>query len=143
VLIEGDNLPYTLAACCTPHFPKPLLGYVTRGKGVTVHALGCRNVPEESQRYVTCRWEMTLDAQEHLACRLELRAADRIGLVSDIATTVAAQRFNIAGMSTLPVAGKGETVLNFGVEVPDLFALANLIRKLERISGVVSVHRIG
>src|SRR5207245_9622273 len=43
VLVEGEQLPYTLAPCCQPVFPQPLVGYVTRGSGVSVPAPGCRN----------------------------------------------------------------------------------------------------
>lgn len=145
VSIEGEQLPYALAPCCKPVFPQPLLGYVTRGKGVTVHALGCRNVPVDVERYATCRWETMVEAPERLLCRLELVAANRLGLILDVSSVIAAQRFNIAGMSTSHIGPKtgepGETLLKIGIEVPDLFALAGLMRKLERLPGVTEVRR--
>ncbi|HSX01247.1 MAG TPA: RelA/SpoT family protein, partial [Candidatus Saccharimonas sp.] len=55
VLIEQQELAYTLAPCCKPFFPQPIVGYVTRGAGVTVHAMGCKNLPSDAERYVACR----------------------------------------------------------------------------------------
>jgi guanosine-3',5'-bis(diphosphate) 3'-pyrophosphohydrolase len=141
VMIEGEELHYTLAPCCNPVFPQPVMGYVTRGKGVTVHVLGCRNLPNDVDRYVTCRWETTTEVREKIVCRLEVRAVNRIGLLSDLTGEVAAKRLNLAGISSKPSLGSGETVVNFGVEVPDLFVLSRLIRRLERLGGVQSVHR--
>jgi (p)ppGpp synthase/HD superfamily hydrolase len=143
ILVEGEKLHYTLASCCNPVFPLPLLGYVTRGKGVTVHALGCRNVPTDIERYATCRWETTKDSPELLVCWLELRVVNRIGLISDVTGVIAAARFNIGDMSTEGIAGTSESVDRLRVEVPDLFALANLIRQLQPIPGVVWVRRSG
>jgi guanosine-3',5'-bis(diphosphate) 3'-pyrophosphohydrolase len=141
VMVEGEQLPYTLAACCNPVFPQPLLGYVTRGKGVTVHALGCRNVPTDVERYATCRWETTEDGPAKLVCHLEVRAANRIGLVSDVTGAIAAARLNISGITT-ETESDPETTVNFAIEVPDLFVLARLIRKLEQLPGVLQVHRV-
>jgi (p)ppGpp synthase/HD superfamily hydrolase len=141
-------LPYILAPCCNPIFPQPLLGYVTRGKGVTVHALGCRNVPSDVERYVTCRWETLLESPERFVTRVAVRAVNRIGLILDITSVLAALRLNIAGMATKHLGAlddetDAETMVTFGVEVPDLFALAHALRKLERLPGVIEVQRVG
>lgn len=144
VLIQGEQLPYLLAPCCNPVFPQPLLGYVTRGKGVTVHALGCRNVPSDTERYATCRWETRQDAAERFVFQLGVRAVNRIGLILDITRVVAALKLNIAGLATkhLGDEAEAETMVTFGLEVPDLFALAGAIRKLERLPGVIEVQRV-
>jgi (p)ppGpp synthase/HD superfamily hydrolase len=148
VLTEGEQLPYILAPCCNPVFPQPLLGYVTRGKGVTVHALGCRNVPSDVERYVTCRWETMVESAERFLTRVSLRAVNRMGLILDITSVLAALRLNIAGMTTAHMGSEddhepGETMVTFGIEVPDLFVLAQAIRKLERLPGVIEVQRVG
>ncbi len=142
ILVEGKQLPYTLAACCVPIFPQPLIGYVTRGKGITVHALGCRNLPTDTERYTTCRWETEVEAPELLVCRLELMAGNRIGLISDITGAVAAVRLNIGGITSSSGLESGPSRVEFTVEVPDLFILASLVSKLERIKGVISVKRV-
>ena len=142
VLVEGDELPYTLASCCQPRFPQPLLGYVTRGKGVTVHVLGCKNVPHDVDRYITCRWETARGGDERVVCQLEIRSIDRVGLITEIASLIAQANFQIDGLSARTIPHTAETLQTLSVEVPDLFALDSLLRKLERIPGVVWVRRV-
>lgn len=141
VIFAGDQLPYTLAPCCRPVFPQPLVGYVTRGAGVTVHALGCRNLPNDAERYIQCRWETLVD-EDRLVCNLEVTAINRIGLLSDVTGAVAAKRLNIDGLSTEPTAGSKETCVRFVVEVPDLFMLADVMRRLEELPAVKTVRRV-
>jgi GTP diphosphokinase / guanosine-3',5'-bis(diphosphate) 3'-diphosphatase len=142
VLIEGERLHYTLAACCEPVFPQPLIGYITRGRGVTVHALGCRNVPNDTERYVKCRWETKEDEAERLLCTVEIRGANRLGIVSDITGVIARQKLFIDGIATFGDEKTGKS-LRMEIEVPDLFMLASVIRKIERIPGVLDVRRVG
>lgn len=141
VMVEGEQLPYTLAACCKPAFPQPLLGYVTRGKGITVHALGCRNIPRDTERYATCRWETTSEDQEFMQCGIELTGANRIGLIADVTGTIASRNINLGDMKTAR-RPDGQTRLTFEIEVKDLFLLAEIIKQLERIREVTSVKRV-
>lgn len=141
ILIEGEQLPHTLAMCCQPVYPHPLLGYVTRGKGVTVHALGCRNIPTEVERYTTCRWETGEDA-ELLLCRLKVVAGNRIGLISDITGEVAREQLNIRTIASQNDPDTKQSHVEFVVEVTDLFVLAKLRQRLERLPGVEQVRRI-
>jgi guanosine-3',5'-bis(diphosphate) 3'-pyrophosphohydrolase len=142
VLTLGDDLPYTLAPCCNPVFPQPLLGYVTRGKGITVHALGCRNIPMDVERYTTCRWETSAEAPARLLCRVEVRALNRIGLISEVTGVIAAQRLHIAGMATRRPEEPEQTIVSFGLEVADLFVLSGVMHRLERLPGVLEVTRV-
>jgi (p)ppGpp synthase/HD superfamily hydrolase len=73
---------------------------------------------------------------------------NRMGLILDITSVLAALRLNIAGMTTAHMGSEddhepGETMVTFGIEVPDLFVLAQAIRKLERLPGVIEVQRVG
>ncbi len=142
VLIQGEKLPYNLAPCCQPVFPQPLVGYVTRGAGVTVHALGCRNLPDDIERYAACRWETLAEAPERLSCRLELEAINRVGLLSDITGAIAERHLNIGGLSSSPGTSDTNATIQFSVEVPDLFVLADAMKRLEQVKGVLSVKRI-
>lgn len=135
------DLPYVLAPCCQPVFPQPIIGYITRGSGVTIHTLSCRNLPVESNRYVTCKWETKAEAPERLVCRLELVAFNRIGLLSDIAGSVSKRNYNIGSVNTKDI-DETHSQIEFIIEVPDLFALADTIKQLERLPGIVSVKRV-
>ncbi|HVQ43417.1 MAG TPA: bifunctional (p)ppGpp synthetase/guanosine-3',5'-bis(diphosphate) 3'-pyrophosphohydrolase [Candidatus Saccharimonadia bacterium] len=142
ILVAGGEFPHSLALCCSPVYPQPLLGYVTRGKGVTVHALGCRNTPQDMERYTPCRWE-TDDDTEVLSVQLEITAGNRIGLFSDVTGVVAREKLNIGGsMVSDQDEATGMKVLKLTVEVPDLFVLSRLRRELGRLSGVERVRRI-
>jgi guanosine-3',5'-bis(diphosphate) 3'-pyrophosphohydrolase len=141
ILIEGEKLPHTLALCCNPVYPQPLLGYVTRGKGITVHALECRNIPTDVERYMACRWETGEDA-DLMLCRLEVISGNRIGLISDITGEVARENLNIRNIISDNDAVTQLSHIKFVVEVPDLFALSKLRHRLARIPGVERVRRV-
>lgn len=143
VMFDGGTkqLPYALAPCCQPVFPQPIIGYVTRGSGVTVHAFTCRNMPVDSERYVTCNWETHAEIPERLVCRLQLVAFNRIGLLSDVTGTVSKRNYNIGSVNTHDL-DENRSQVEFVIEVPDLFALADIIKRLDRLPGIESVKRI-
>ena len=142
VVVENSDLPYTLAPCCNPRFPAVLIGYVTRGKGITVHALGCRNVPADYERYVNCRWETADSGQEMLVCQVLVKSVNRFGLLSDITGMVAQQSLNMANIHSQVNEARESTTIEFSVEVPDFFVLAKLLRNLGHVPGVSRVSRI-
>ncbi len=143
VLVEGgEPLPYTLAPCCQPVFPQPVVGYITRGSGVTVHALGCSNLPNDVERFVGCRWETLAEVPERLLCRLELVAVNRVGLISDITGTIAKRYLNIGHIKSEPTDSPDQACVSFVIEVPDLFVLADVMRHLEQLPGIFSVKRV-
>jgi len=141
VLIQNDKLPYTLAPCCVPAYPERIIGYVTRGKGVTVHRRNCRNLPTESDRLITCRWELDKNVTEHIVCELELIGLNRVGLLRDVTSSLAKRGVNISGMSSSQY-DSDESAIRFKVEVADLYELALVIRMLERIPGVRAVNNV-
>lgn len=141
VVFAGGHLPYTLAPCCQPSYPHRVVGYVTRGSGVTVHRRKCVNLPEETNRYVACHWQEVADSQPLLQCRLGVVAVDRVGLLQDITTAVAKEDVSISGMQSSDNQNQ-EAEINFGVQVADLHALSLLMQRLRRLNGVTRVYRI-
>jgi GTP pyrophosphokinase len=142
ILVEGTDLPHTLAPCCNPVFPQPIVGYVTRGKGVTIHRLSCSNLPLESERYTTARWETSREEIERLVCRVELVAANRVGLLSDVTGLISRQGLNIGSIKSHNDATDAESKISFFLEVPDLFVLAGIMSRLGRLRGVTDVRRV-
>lgn len=141
VRVEGsaEPLPYLLAPCCQPSYPATIVGYITRGSGVTVHRRKCRNLPEEPDRLVKCHWEV--DGEERLRCRVMVTAANRIGMLSDLTSTISGLGINISGMSSSG-GEDGNTHFEMYLEVPELFMLADVIKQLERLPGVKEVRRL-
>ena len=142
VLIEKSDLPYTLAPCCQPVFPQAVVGYVTRGKGVTVHRLNCSNLPLDSERYASARWETLADDAVRLVCRLQLDAVNRVGLLSDITGLISRRGLNIGSIKSENKPQELESLVSFVLEVPDLFVLSEVMRGLSRLRGVSGVRRV-
>ena len=143
VLVENSDLPYTLAPCCQPVFPQPIVGYVTRGKGVTIHRLSCTNLPTDSERYTVARWETLERDVERLVCRLQLLAANRVGLLSDITGYISRRGLNIGSIRSRQLPdNEAESTVSFILEVPDLYVLADVMHGLGRLRGVTAVARV-
>ena len=141
VLVQDAKLPYSLAPCCVPNYPELIIGYVTRGKGVTVHRQGCHNLPTDSDRLVACQWELDKSVKQHILCELELIGLNRVGLLRDVTSSLAKRGLNISGMTSNEY-NNDESAIRFKVEVSDLYELALVLRMLERISGVRVVNSL-
>ncbi len=141
VLVESTRLPYTLAPCCSPVFPQPLIGYVTRGKGVTVHREGCHNIPSDVDRLAACTWELESQDGGNIICQVEVTALNRVGLLRDITSSVAKQGLSIVGLESENI-DEDEALVRFKVEVADLHELASLMRQLQKEPGIRHVANL-
>ena len=141
VLVEATRLPYTLAPCCNPVFPQSLIGYVTRGKGVTVHREGCRNLPSDVNRFASCQWELESEDGSSIVCELEVVALNRVGLLRDITSSVAKHGLSIVGLES-ENTDEDESVVRFKVEVTDLHELAALMHQLQKEPGIRHVANL-
>lgn len=139
VIFSGQKLPYAIAPCCRPIFPENIIGYVTRGKGITIHNVGCMNLPNEPDRLTSCSWELNEEPIPLIKSTIEIIAVNRVGLLSDITA-----KFANLGLSISEVLSKNtnskESSINLTVEVTDLHELATAIRGLKLISSVISVN---
>ncbi|HEU4759807.1 MAG TPA: bifunctional (p)ppGpp synthetase/guanosine-3',5'-bis(diphosphate) 3'-pyrophosphohydrolase [Dehalococcoidia bacterium] len=138
VLGTGDLLT-RLARCCNPVPGDPIVGYVTRGEGVSVHRRNCRNITheDERERLVDVEW----GRRGHLypvAVRIE--AWDRVGLLRDVSTMVAEERVNMVGVHTQEQED-GLITIFVTLETAGIEQLTRLLSKLEGVRGVLSVGR--
>jgi len=138
VLGTGDLLS-RLARCCNPVPGDDIIGYVTRGEGVTVHRTDCPNMLNqgERERLVDVEW----GRRGHfypVAVRIE--AWDRVGLLRDITTMVAEERVNMVGVHTQE-HDDGRIGISVTLETTGIEQLTRLLTKLEAVRGVVSVGR--
>ena len=140
VVCEGESLPYSLAVCCNPIYPQKIIGYVTRGSGVTVHRKECSNLPNDSERYITSSWETKLEGDSRLLCNLRIESINRVGLLRDVTGIVSDSGFNIGNVRSED-DGEDHSVIQFFVEVPDLFSLPPLLNRIKQLPGIVdAVH---
>jgi GTP pyrophosphokinase len=139
----GD-LPISLARCCAPVRPQPIAGYVTLGRGVTVHRKDCaglkRMLATHPERALPANWSAHDGA---LPVQIAIEAWDRRGLVRDLTEILAAAHLNIDSMQTVtdPVAGIASVSVRTGVQ--SLGELDQVLAKLKRVSGVTKARRTG
>ena len=129
--------------CCAPVPGDDIIGFITKGYGVSVHRRDCPNAknacdPEQRGRWVQVRWAELPEAT--FATELALEADDRDGLMLDIATVMTAARLRITAMTAKP-AGGGTTFVSLNFPVHDLKELETVRGRLRGISGVKDVHR--
>jgi GTP pyrophosphokinase len=141
VLVRGEKgILTTVATCCQPVPGDAIVGYTTRGKGVTVHRADCINAvnAQDSARVVPVDWES--DATHLYPVAIKIEAWDRQGLMRDIATVVAENRVNMSALE-VHVYDDKTAVVSATVEIDSLAQLSRLMEKLEGVKDVHTVAR--
>jgi GTP pyrophosphokinase len=135
----GDVL-VRFGKCCHPIPGDPILGYVTRGKGVTVHLRSCPTVLNERDvnRLIEVEWEGGMQQTYPIAIRIE--AYDRTGLLSDISNVVAENKVNILAASVTTNPDHTATVVAT-LQVASVAQLAKVLSRLEGLKDVYTVQR--
>jgi GTP pyrophosphokinase len=144
VEIEGvGDLPITLARCCAPLRPQPITGYVTLGRGVTVHRSDCASLQRMSavkpDRVLQVEWTATDSGT--LDVELAVSAYDRRGLLRDLTDVVAAERLSIDAVTSHTDHEAGTAHFALTVAVSDLEQLARLLRRLAAVPNVIEARR--
>ena len=141
VRIQGmDNLMVRYSRCCQPVPGDPVIGYITRGRGVSIHRQDCPNVlalSRDPERRIEIEW--AAEKGDRFFVKLYMRGSDRRGLLSDVAKAITNTGTDIshADMRTTEVGMHGE----FVVEVRDLAHLEKVRRSIGRVKGVLDVER--
>ena len=145
VVVEGiDNCPIKFAKCCSPLPGDEIIGFVTRGFGVSIHKKDCKNVhesmrhPENTDRWVRAYWDSA--AKEQYSATLELTCMDRDNLVSDIALALSDMRVPIYSL-TARAAEQGRAHMSMTIGIMNTEHLNNVVAKLKKVKDVVSVLR--
>jgi GTP pyrophosphokinase len=141
VLVRGEKGILTkIATCCQPVPGDSIVGYITRGKGVTVHRTDCINAvnAQDMARMVPVDWES--DATHLYPVAIKIEAWDRQGLMRDIATVVAENRVNMSALE-VHVYDDKTAVVSATVEIDSLAQLSRLMEKLEGVKDVHTVAR--
>jgi len=145
VLVVGvDSLMTQLAKCCKPAPPDAICGFVTRGKGVSVHRTDCSNLREmvakNGERVIEVEWGQPQSAGASVyPVDVAVEAADRQGLLRDISEVFAKEKMNVIGVQTQSM--KGTAWMTFTVEVSDSGRLAKVLGIVAELNGVRSARR--
>ena len=146
IIVEGlGNCLVKFAKCCTPVPGDPVVGFITRGYGVSVHRADCPNAdpdrrkPEEASRWVRVAWVSS--PLPNYKTSLELSSKDRDGLTIDVAMALSAAKVKVTALSARSQPD-GHATVHIEVEVKDKDELAGVINKLNNIQGVYHVARV-
>ena len=145
IIVEGlDNCMVKFSKCCTPVPGDPVVGFITRGYGVSVHRKDCPNAdpairkPEEMGRWVEVAW--VTSEQEFYQTSLEISAKDRDGLTLDVAMALSTLKVKVNTLSAR-AQPDGYATIYLGLSVKDKKELTGVVNKLSQIQGVFLVKR--
>jgi guanosine-3',5'-bis(diphosphate) 3'-pyrophosphohydrolase len=137
----ADGLLIYRAKCCNPINGEPIVGYITRGKGVSVHARSCPNVVNlmyDPERRVSVEWEHATDHSYEV--RVSVEVEDRPGLLAAITTVLAGMNTDIRNAEARTFDGRTAAV-ELTVRVQDLKHLERIVKAIRGLSGVMKVER--
>lgn len=143
ILVPGGitGLAVTLGHCCTPIPGDDIVGYITKGKGITVHRRNCPNIAREAKRLIDLTWKDDLGLS-HYPVDIQVFANDRPNLAADILQTIAAKNVLVSDMNVHLVSETMNDVINLTIHVPSAKILSDLFADLLGLKGVYSVSRV-
>ena len=144
VVIDGvSNLLTTIAGCCKPVPGDSIMGYVSVGRGITVHRSDCRELKRMRQadpdRLVEVSWSSIED--KFYPVEIFIRAYDRQGLLRDVSGVLANNHVNVTAVNTHSDRSDNTATMTITVEISGLSALGNLLGKINQLPTVVEVKR--
>ena len=138
----GDLLS-TFARCCRPVPPEQIAGYITQGRGVSIHRQDCGNFlrlnTRNPERVIEVDWGDS--EQASYPAELKLYAYDRQGLLRDISSVLADEKISLLALQTKSDKKSMQAIMELSIEVPGLPSLSRIISRLEQVANVTSVRR--
>lgn len=139
-VVGSPTLRTHLAPCCNPEEGNDIVGYVTRGRGITVHRSDCANIlnltHEELQRIIEVDWFGQKDSKEVYSAQIDLLAFDRKGLLRDVMNCLTQNDINLTASNTFTDPLERTVTMRLTVELDETVDLGNLLDKIESIQNV-------
>ncbi len=146
VIVDGiDNCLIKLSKCCTPLPGDDIIGFITRGHGVSIHKRDCPNVPvniadsAEPERWIPAHWDGT--KTDSFISTLQIAAIDRDGILLDVMNAVYNMRVTAHSVTARPTKS-GNCIVVLTISVESVEHLKSIISRLEKLKGVFSIERI-
>ncbi|MFZ5898078.1 MAG: RelA/SpoT family protein [Bacillota bacterium] len=140
---DAGNMLVRLAHCCNPVPGDPIAGYITRGRGVSVHRADCRNIviwqDKERERLVEVKWDDNFD--EPFQVRLEIQGLDRAGLLGDVMAVLTEMKISASWVAAR-TSRDGEASIDLIIAINSLDQLSFIFGKLARVKDVYDIRRI-
>jgi GTP pyrophosphokinase len=138
-----DDIMVFRAKCCSPIRGEKIVGYITRGKGVSVHAATCSNVLNlmfDPERRIDVEWDTTTSDQAPYTVRLTMQVEDRKGMLAEISAKVSDINTNITNMEAR-TGDDQQARIDMTVEISDVKHLERVIKSIKGVQGVLGVER--
>ena len=144
IVVKGaDNLLIRRATCCNPVPGDPIIGYISKGKGITVHRVDCPNISnlreEDRQRLINVNWN-TPDSNRKYYVDLQVVSEERKGIFKDISKVCDDYDIEVVGLNLTP-GEPGTTNTLITVEITDMHQMQRLLTALRQVEGVIRVYR--
>ena len=144
IIVEGlDNCLVKFSKCCTPVPGDDIVGFITRGYGVSVHRADCPNASEEKRKEQPDRWihvSWGTDTNDSYPTTIEAVCKDRLNLLLDISSALSTTKTFVLGLNTRSTED-GFAIIRIEIQIKDGTQLSTLMNKLHQISGVLQVNR--
>ena len=144
IIVEGlDNCLVKFSKCCTPVPGDDIVGFITRGYGVSVHRADCPNASEEKRKEQPGRWihvSWGTDTNDSYPTTIEAVCKDRLNLLLDISSALSTTKTFVLGLNTRSTED-GFAIIRIEIQIKDGAQLSALMNKLHQISGVLQVNR--
>jgi len=137
-----DNMLIHLSKCCNPVPGDKVIGFITRGRGVSIHTADCPNVGEltfDKERLIDVSWG-DLRTSDH-AVKISVRTENKPGLLASVSSSISATEANITHAEVL-TGQEGGALLNFTIDIKDVEHLNKILKSIETIKGVLEVRRV-
>ncbi len=143
VTVKGmDDIIVRFAKCCSPVPGDDIIGYITRGRGVTIHRSDCENFEKSEDarnRFIEVAW--ATDTEASYLTHVQIISSDRKGLLTDITMLMHEQSMMMTGINA-KIDKKGIAIVNLSIEISDIEELNKLMRKLKAMEEVIEVKRV-
>lgn len=143
IIVHGDpGMAVRFGNCCNPLPGDPIIGYITRGRGVSVHRVDCTNAENlrmDPERIIDVEWAIGADTSFHAS--LQIHAEDRAGTLLEISALLSGMNINIQGLSGKPT-GDGKYVVDMTFSVSNSEQLNQIMHSLKRLKCVNEVYRV-
>ncbi|NJL00138.1 MAG: bifunctional (p)ppGpp synthetase/guanosine-3',5'-bis(diphosphate) 3'-pyrophosphohydrolase [Spirulinaceae cyanobacterium SM2_1_0] len=144
-IVGVEGLMHFLAGCCNPVPGEPIVGVVTRGRGISIHRQGCNNLDHTmGDRLIPVGWNPVAETGRATSYRVNIRVEviDRVGIMKDILAKLSDQNINVCRAEVTTNTGK-PALINLGIEIRDRNQLERTFNQIRQMSDVLSLRRLG
>ena len=140
VIVKGEsNMLVRFAKCCSPVPGDDIVGYITRGRGVSVHRRDCSNLGGiEHEREIEVKWD--LSAETNYVANIQIHSYDRSGLVLELSNCIYLNKSDIASLNISTKEGTG--TITVGIRISSAKQLDAIMKDIKKIQGIYEVYRL-